>query len=599
MITAIQSVPRIQKYDLLEEIGHGGMATVYRAHDQRLQRDVAVKLIHRHLRENEEVSQRFVSEAQAVAKLRHPNIVQVFDVSGEETDERYLIVELVRGASLRELLDRHHPMPAEVAVMAVLEVAAALAHAHENGVIHRDIKPENVLVELPRDEEPGMLPSIKLTDFGIAKMLDAQGITSTGQVLGSPAHMAPEQIEGGEVTVRADVFGLAVLLYECMVGQLPFVGSNPAQVLRRVLDGEHPTAVQQRASVGARWSDILEQALSVAPEERFSSIDEFAMALSNELNSFDLDEPMVVLGEYLADSTQYADSYAARVVPELLSRACRAREAGDVQIASAEYNRALAYKPGDSEILAAVGSLARRRQLRRAFRRVVVGALGVGVVGAVWMGLAQRAGSVPPPTLSEPAGPTEVAGDSPAVPTAIARPVASEQPRRPPPRKAVPRPIAPRGKASHALAGMRAVRVHIAGPGGRLLIDGKPRQWFARSHDLSVGSHEFEFLPPNTACCTGERKTVKIAAGQDELRVVGRISYRDATLAVPAGKGSVLCPTLFLGSMEAPGERLVPMSRPSISARCELQPAPGTEGIPAKALEVTLRPGQRTQLNWR
>ena len=150
MITAVRTTPSIEKYELLEEIGHGGMATVYRARDQRLQRDVAVKLIHRHLRENKEVSARFVSEAQAVAKLRHRNIVQVFDVSGEETADRYLVVELVRGPTLRELLNQHHPMPPEIAAGVALEVAAALTHAHENGVIHRDIKPENVLVDLPR-----------------------------------------------------------------------------------------------------------------------------------------------------------------------------------------------------------------------------------------------------------------------------------------------------------------------------------------------------------------------------------------------------------------------------------------------------------------
>src|SRR5580700_8699812 len=242
--------PSLAKYEVREEIGHGGMATVYRAHDPRLGRDVAIKVIHPHLRDSLEAKQRFYVEAKAVAKLRHPNIVEVFDVSEEGESEQYLVAELLRGTTLRKLLQEHGAMPPEVAAGFALDLLAAIAHANDSGVVHRDIKPENVLIEYrpTRDEAVETPPVggdrviVKLTDFGIAKLLDAQGVTSTGQVLGSPAHMAPKQIEGGEVDVRADVFGMGVLLYECMVGHLPFEGNNPAQVLRRVLDGIYPEA---------------------------------------------------------------------------------------------------------------------------------------------------------------------------------------------------------------------------------------------------------------------------------------------------------------------------------------------------------------------
>jgi serine/threonine-protein kinase len=144
-------------------------------------------------------------------------------------------------------------MPPEIAALIAVELGQALAHAHAHGVIHRDLKPENVLIETTDAVK------IQLTDFGIAKILDAQGVTSTGQVLGSPAHMAPEQIEGGEVDARADVFGLGVLLYECMVGHLPFEGKNPAQVLRRVLANSKrslpirkPTGLPTRTASSAR-----------------------------------------------------------------------------------------------------------------------------------------------------------------------------------------------------------------------------------------------------------------------------------------------------------------------------------------------------------
>jgi serine/threonine-protein kinase len=199
-------LPELAKYEILEEIGHGGMATVYRAHDRRLERDVAVKVIHPHLRDSPEVVSRFNAEAKAVAKLRHRNIVEVYDVSAPEDADLYLVVELVRGTTLRKLLEKRRALPPEIAGALAIELLGALAHANAAGVVHRDIKPENVLIEhaLPPEEladhgrpSVGSRVMVKLTDFGIAKLLDAHGVTSTGQVLGSPAHMAPEQIEGG------------------------------------------------------------------------------------------------------------------------------------------------------------------------------------------------------------------------------------------------------------------------------------------------------------------------------------------------------------------------------------------------------------------
>src|SRR5579863_5826292 len=140
-------LPDLDKYEVVEEIGHGGMATVYRARDRRLGREVAVKVIHPHLRDSTEVVARFNTEARAVAKLRHPNIVEVFDVSDTDETEQYLVVELLRGTTLRKLLQARGALPPEVAAAIALELASALAHAHSNGVVHRDVKPENVLIE--------------------------------------------------------------------------------------------------------------------------------------------------------------------------------------------------------------------------------------------------------------------------------------------------------------------------------------------------------------------------------------------------------------------------------------------------------------------
>jgi serine/threonine-protein kinase len=198
--------PTLEKYDVLEELGHGGMATVYRAKDLRLGRDVALKVIHPHLRDSAEAVRRFSIEARAVAKLRHRNIVEVYDVSGPTEPEQYLVVELLRGVTLRKLLEKHGALPPEIAAAIGVELLGALGHAHDEGVIHRDVKPENVILEhrappasseAPEASEPsgrttpqvssapGDRIVIKLTDFGIASR--SRGATSTRGPTSSPS----------------------------------------------------------------------------------------------------------------------------------------------------------------------------------------------------------------------------------------------------------------------------------------------------------------------------------------------------------------------------------------------------------------------------
>ena len=408
--------PTLEKYDVLEELGHGGMATVYRARDLRLGRDVAVKVIHPHLRDSAEAVRRFSIEARAVAKLRHPNIVEVYDVSAPTESEQYLVVELLRGVTLRRLLEKHGAIPPEVAASLGVELLSALGHAHDAGVIHRDVKPENVILEhrgrsilpppatapesgeageLPRPSEaspsgsipvrspgptsvsPGDRITIKLTDFGIAKLLDAQGVTSTGQVMGSPAHMAPEQIEGREVDARADVFGIGVLLYECMVGHLPFQGTNPAQVLRRVLEGEYASAEHEQPTVGRTWSGILDQALAGAMEERFAGAPQLRDALVRELARVGVSSPRAEIEAWLDDPEAFVVAQQATMTTRLCERAASAAARGDVLPAAADYNRALAYSPHDANLLKLVARMNRRSARRDGLRRAWPIALAV------------------------------------------------------------------------------------------------------------------------------------------------------------------------------------------------------------------------------
>ena len=424
-------VPALTKYEVLEELGHGGMATVYRAHDKRLGRDVAIKVLHPHLRESREIAHRFEAEAKAVAKLRHRNIVEVFDVSSADEDEQYLVVEFVRGQTLRKLLQKAGALPPEVAAALAVELLGALAHAHGAGVVHRDVKPENVLLEhrtggessststptpipgnatsvgalpapssgatsrrTPIDSNRGERIGVKLTDFGIAKLLDAQGVTSTGQVLGSPAHMAPEQIEGGDVDGRADVFGMGVLLYECMVGHLPFEGNNPAQVLRRVLDGIYPSAERERASVGKIYSQILDRALARQAEDRYADAEQMREALSAELLRLGVAAPRTELESYFDDPEGWSAEHEKRLIGKLCTLGGDARKRGDAVAAAADYNRALAYAPNDPQLLRIVASMHRAEARMRLVRRagpLILGAVALGT-GAFFIARALKGG---------------------------------------------------------------------------------------------------------------------------------------------------------------------------------------------------------------
>lgn len=414
--------PVLAKYDVLEELGHGGMATVYRAHDKRLGRDVAIKVLHPHLRENTEIAHRFTVEAQAVAKLRHPNIVEVFDVSSDEDAEQYLVVELVRGPTLRKILQERGAMPPEIAASIVLELLAGIVNAHAQGVVHRDVKPENVLVEhrrltrqvsgsgfppaasvppVSRAAPSGDRIAVKLTDFGIAKLLDAQGVTSTGQVLGSPAHMAPEQIEGGDVDGRADVFGLGVLLYECMVGHLPFLGNNPAQVLRRVLDGLYTPAEQERPVIGKTWSRLVDHALARLPDERFPDAASMRDAIASELERLQIASPRTAIEAWLDDPEAWTSAHDARLIGKLCELGADARRRGQAVAAASDYNRALAYAPNDPSLLRIVSSMHRSERRARFLRRAVPLALGAVVLGTAGYGVARALKPLPPAPVVE------------------------------------------------------------------------------------------------------------------------------------------------------------------------------------------------------
>jgi serine/threonine-protein kinase len=565
-------LPQVTKYELFEELGHGGMATVYRARDRRLGRDVAIKVIHPHLRDAREVVLRFNTEARAVAKLHHPNIVEVFDVSDPDEPEQYLVVELLRGTTLRKLLQERHAMPPEVAAAVALELLSALAHAHANGVIHRDIKPENVLLaRTPPAGAPngGGGVIVKLTDFGIAKLLDAQGVTSTGQVLGSPAHMAPEQIEGGEVDARADVFGLGVLLYECMVGHLPFEGSNPAQVLRRVLDGRYPDAQRERPLVGAQWSALLDRALAHAAAQRFADANAMRTSIAAELARLAISAPAGELEAWLADPTSYEASHAKRMIEKLCALGNEERKRGHVLSAAADYNRALAHAPDDPQLLRLVAAMNRAEARARLLRRVGVALmlmLGLGSVAFAigrQMRAAHRAAAadVPPPPASGVTSRVDPASlVRPLSPSAAASASATASARAPAPAST----HAPTAAAPHASAprtSERVITLRLQPPMGvTLSIDGESMRAVSTGEALRLdtGTHTLSFAcdvctPVQQVVGAGDRDetlTVAVPVKPAILDVQGDLDktyqiVEDPQLLIRAGPNTVGLKSMF------------------------------------------------------
>jgi len=251
---------KIGRYEILDEIGRGAMGTVYRARDPLIERTVAIKTVSiaQLQQEGADAEARFLREAQSAGRLSHPNIVTIYDV-GEADGLAYIAMEHLSGATLRDLMNKG-PMPLELALDTVAQMAEALVFAHEHGVIHRDIKPSNVVVT-------GQHGRIKLTDFGIAHLANSEQ-TQAGQMLGSPRYMSPEQAMGREVDGRSDIFSLGAMLYEMLTGRYAFDGDSLPTILYRVINETPLMVTSLRPGLTAGLSELLAQMLNKHPQAR-------------------------------------------------------------------------------------------------------------------------------------------------------------------------------------------------------------------------------------------------------------------------------------------------------------------------------------------
>lgn len=344
-----------EKYEVLEEVGQGGMAIVYRGLDRSLKREVAIKILHPHLAKERESKQRFQREAQAVAKLRHDNILEIYDYSGLESEDNFIVTEFIRGQTLKEFLAKQPISQPEIAAMVVLQVAEALEHAHKLKIIHRDIKPENIMIRSDG--------RIKLTDFGIAQIVDVQKLTLTGQLLGSPAYMAPELIAGKPLDYRCDIFSMGTLLYQLSVGELPFRGRNPLEVLKRISDGQFTTPQVINPLVDSSLASIIAKALAHKPDERYQTIEEFSSDIRQFLEVADLFEPEKELEEYFKDSERYTQELQSHLVLTLTKKGQDALKKSNSILAFSLFNRVLCIDPKNPTVRAYLSQKERRQKL--------------------------------------------------------------------------------------------------------------------------------------------------------------------------------------------------------------------------------------------
>ncbi|MFA5624964.1 MAG: serine/threonine-protein kinase [Bradymonadales bacterium] len=349
----------VDRYLILEELGRGGMAVVYRAQDLTLKREVAIKLLHPHLASNPASSRRFLLESQAVAKLHHRNIIEIYDaVQDPKSKSNFLVMELIEGYTLRDFVEEQQLRIPEIGMAIISQLSEALAHAHAHGVIHRDIKPENIMIASSR--------VVKLMDFGIARLLDEERVTASGSLLGSPAHMPPEIIEGESYTETCDIFSLGTVLYFVCTGALPFQGTTPMAVFKSILDANYIDPRHHNAAVSRELSNIIQRAMQTEPSKRYDSADELRRDLDALLLDANFSEAATLLERYFAAPEQEEAAITVELIALYNSRAREAFSQKQIPLVVDNINRSLHYDAGNAEALELLHRVKRYNRGRRA-----------------------------------------------------------------------------------------------------------------------------------------------------------------------------------------------------------------------------------------
>ena len=380
------NLPRVPKvgtplgrYVLLDVLGHGAMASVFRARDTQLGREVAIKVMGMTVATRGQGAERFRREAQAVAALKHPGIVEIYDfVHATAEEPSYIVAELIEGPTLRRLLDdRQARLLPEVAALIALPLAEALATAHERGIVHRDIKPDNVMLERSGDR-----CRVVITDFGVAHITGLETMTASGALVGSPAYMSPEQARGHDVGPGADIWALGILLYEMATGCLPFPGKDPFSVIAAIARGTFRRPSQIAATVGPRFERIVVRCLLRDPAARYPSAGELAADLRELASEAGLLPEQPALRRFLDDPAQFETELRPRIADAAVAQARQRARRGELARALAEIGRATAYVPSHAGANALLKKLSAGRTILRVASFIVAGLL---LATATWL----------------------------------------------------------------------------------------------------------------------------------------------------------------------------------------------------------------------
>jgi len=524
----------VEKYEVIQKIGEGGMATVYRGRHVTLGREVAIKVLHPHLSASERNRQRFAREARAIEHLEHDNILKIFDYSGTDADDCYIVTEFIDGITLQELLNERVRFPSEVAIQIGIKLALALEYAHGLGIIHRDLKLENVMIR--RDG------TLKLMDFGIARFLDEVNLTITGALVGSPAYMSPEQAMERVLDSRSDLFSLGTLLFHIVTGQLPFTGANPSIVLRNVIEARRPGVQELAPDISANLADLIEQLMQTEPDDRPATALDVATRLTECLAEVGVDEDEgFAVQRWLQDPEAYNER-----LNDLLSE--RLLETGKQRLANHDhlgalrmFNRLLSIDESNEEVLDLIRGMHGVGHDTKPRWRILAIGIGVLVCAAMvswsfWPASSNKVSTLPIEDSLGEATPvsTEIAAleneDVADTPPAI---VATNQPN-PAPDKETPEqpgatipvaPIAPQPTRQAAATNTSpptrsaAVLVTVPGSWGDIFIDGdlKGRTGAVGAIEVSAGTHVLGIrndhaLPwqRSFTVAPGETKTIEV-----------------------------------------------------------------------------------------
>lgn len=283
------------RYRIDKLIGKGGMADVYLAFDTILKREVAVKILKSDMADDDIALERFKREAGAVTQLSHPNIVDVYDV-GDENDKHYIVMEYIKGYTLKQLIKKRGPIPYKEAVWLMKQLAGALMEAHRNNVIHRDIKSQNVLIK-----DDG---TVKLSDFGIALASGAMQITHKDSVIGSVHYLAPELAQGKQATMQSDIYSLGIVFYELLTGDVPYKADTPVQVALQHIKGTIPSVREFNSEIPQSVENIIIKATAKSPSLRYRNIALMLKDLNDCLKKEHRDDKKIVLGKTNTVSSQ-------------------------------------------------------------------------------------------------------------------------------------------------------------------------------------------------------------------------------------------------------------------------------------------------------